>query len=58
MKRWITTGALALMMMAGQAQSETFSWAYQGDVQSLDPHGLNETFTLGFLGNVYEGLTT
>ncbi|MBS9719567.1 ABC transporter substrate-binding protein [Tianweitania sp. BSSL-BM11] len=58
MKRWFTTGALALTMMAGQAQAETFSWAYQGDVQSLDPHGLNETFTLGFLGNVYEGLTT
>ena len=27
-----------------------------GGAQSLDPHGLNETFTLGYLGNVYEGL--
>ncbi|MEM7653962.1 MAG: ABC transporter substrate-binding protein [Pseudomonadota bacterium] len=39
------------------ADAKTFRWAFQGDVQSLDPHGLNETFTLGFLGNVYEGLT-
>ncbi len=37
--------------------AETFKFAFQGDAQGLDPHGLNETFTLGFLGNVYEGLS-
>ena len=57
MNRWIVAGAMALTLLAGQAEAKTFKWAYQGDVQSLDPQGLNETFTLGFLGNVYEGLT-
>ena len=39
------------------ADERTLTWAYQSDVATLDPHALNETFTLGFLGNVYEGLT-
>ncbi len=56
MKRTIV-GALALALMAGAVDAKTFKWTFQGDVQSLDPHGLNETFTLGYLGNVYEGLT-
>jgi peptide/nickel transport system substrate-binding protein len=30
--------------------------AFQGDLKSLDPYSLNETFTHGMLGNVYEGL--
>lgn len=37
-------------------QAKTFKYAFQGDAQSLDPHSLNETFTLGLLGNVYEPL--
>ncbi len=49
--------ALAVAVPASQADAQTFRWAFQGDLQSLDPHALNETFTLGFLGNVYEGLT-
>jgi len=44
-------------MVAGAAQAETLRWAFQGDLKSLDPYTLNETFTLGALGNVYEGLT-
>ncbi len=49
--------AVALALLAGApAGAKTFKWAFQGDVQSLDPHGLNETFTLGYLGNVYEPL--
>lgn len=43
-------------MVAGTADAKTFRWAFQGDAQSLDPHSLNETFTLGLLGNIYEGL--
>lgn len=56
MKTMIGT-ALAVVLMAGTVDAKMFKWAFQGDVQSLDPHGLNETFTLGYLGNVYEGLT-
>ena len=48
----------ALFAVAAQpASAETLRFAFQGDVNTLDPYGLNETFTLGFQGNVYEGLT-
>jgi peptide/nickel transport system substrate-binding protein len=57
MKKLLLGGAAALALAAAPAAAKTFKWAFQGDVQSLDPHGLNETFTLGYLGNVYEGLT-
>src|SRR5256714_9785052 len=39
------------------ARAATFRFAFQGDLKSLDPYSLNETFTHGVLGNVYEGLT-
>ncbi len=38
------------------AQAKTFRWAFQGDAQTMDPHGLAETMTLSFQGNVYEAL--
>lgn len=50
--------ALALLVPATTAMAQTtLRYAFQGDAKSLDPYSLNETFTLGFLGNVYEGLT-
>ena len=42
---------------AQPAAAATFRLAFQGDLKSLDPYSLNETFTHGMLGNVYEGLT-
>ncbi len=51
-----TAAALVGAFAAPSADAKTFKWAFQGDAQSLDPHSLNETFTLGLLGNVYEGL--
>ena len=57
MKKLIPALATAVVLMTAQSHAATFKFAFQGDVQSLDPHGLNETFTLGFLGNMYEGLT-
>ena len=56
-KKFLAASACVLALGLGVANAETFKWSFQGDVQSLDPHGLNETFTLGFLGNIYEGLT-
>src|SRR5262245_27594186 len=47
---------LAVMMSIGSASAVTFKFAFQGDLKSLDPYSLNETFTHGVLGNVYEGL--
>ena len=50
--------ALALALFTTQAVATvTFKFAFQGDLKSLDPYSLNETFTHGVLGNVYEGLT-
>ena len=54
----LVAGLCALAVgVIGPASAKTFRYAFQGDAQSLDPHGLNETFSLGYLGNVYEGLT-
>ena len=50
--------AAGAILAAGPASAKTFKWAFQGDVQSLDPHALFETFTLGFQGNIYESLVT
>jgi peptide/nickel transport system substrate-binding protein len=44
-------------MAATSAQAVTFKYAFQGDLNALDPYTLNETFSLGALGNVMEGLT-
>src|SRR5713101_4192574 len=49
--------ALALFSTVSSAQAAAFRFAFQGDLKSLDPYSLNETFTHGVLGNVYEGLT-
>lgn len=48
--------SLGLGASAAKAEERVFKWAFQGDAQSLDPQGLFETFTVGFLSNVYEGL--
>lgn len=55
MKRVLLSAILALSL-TGTAYAKEFTWSFQKDAQSLDPYVLNETFTLGFLGNVYEGL--
>ncbi len=48
---------LAATTLAISADARTFRYAFQGDLNALDPMTLNETFTLGALGNVMEGLT-
>src|ERR1700742_3851130 len=56
----LKTLLLAAAFAAGSlttASPATFRLAFQGDLKSLDPYSLNETFTHGVLGNVYEGLT-
>lgn len=49
--------SLALLpFLATGAQAKPFTWAFGGDVLTLDPHASNNTFTNAFLGNVYETL--
>jgi peptide/nickel transport system substrate-binding protein len=58
MKLKIALVALGLMVASAlPAAAATFRFAFQGDLKSLDPYSLNESFTLGMLSNVYEGLT-
>jgi peptide/nickel transport system substrate-binding protein len=45
--------SVALTLPAG---AKTLKFAFQGDARSMDPYSLNETFQLGYLGNIYEGL--
>ena len=48
--------ALVLAAACGFAQAVTLRVADVGDVQSMDPHSLNETLQLSFTGNIYEAL--
>ncbi len=49
--------ALALALaVAVSANAKELRFGFQGDADSMDPYTLNETFTLGFMGNIYEGL--
>lgn len=46
----------ALLSTPLAAQAEELRFAAQGNVVSMDPYLVEEVFTSGFLGNVYEGL--
>ncbi len=56
MKLKPTLLSLALAVACGLAQAVTLRVSNQGDVQSMDPHSLNESLQLSFTGNVYESL--
>ncbi len=43
---------------ASTVNAKTLHWSYQGDIQSLDPMALNETFTMGTQDWFYESLVT
>src|SRR5215218_11099957 len=55
--RIIVSALLLAAAWALPASGATLRFAFQGELKSLDPYSLNESFTLGMLGNVYEGLT-
>ena len=46
----------AALLAVPPALAKPFTWAFGGDVLTLDPHASNNTFTNAFLGNVYETL--
>ena len=53
--------ALGLAVGLGAAPAEAqnvFRFAFQGDIKSLDPYSLKESFTIGMHGAVYESLVT
>src|SRR5215213_4947795 len=55
--RIIVSALLLAAAWALPASGATLRFAFQGELKSLDPYSLNESFTLGMLGNVYEALT-
>nr|WP_237352034.1 ABC transporter substrate-binding protein [Rhizobium sp. ACO-34A] len=54
--RFSLVTASLLCATALHAGAETLRFSSQGDITSLDPYTIDETFTSGFLGNIYEGL--
>ncbi len=51
--------ALAAALLCGttlSAQAQTFRWANDGDVNSMDPYTRQETFLLAFNANIYDPL--
>ncbi|MGQ0663681.1 MAG: ABC transporter substrate-binding protein [Pseudomonadota bacterium] len=48
--------AVALTLLAEPAPAKTLKWAYEGDVNSMDPYALRESFTANFQLHIYEGL--
>ena len=49
-------GSVTLAFTCTLAGAVTLRVSNQGDVQSMDPHSLNESLQLSFTGNVYESL--
>lgn len=43
--------------LAQAPQGQVLRYAFQGNLNTLDPYSLNETTTLSLQGNAYEGLT-
>jgi peptide/nickel transport system substrate-binding protein len=56
MIRRTTLAAVLLAATTLAAQANTFRWANDGDVNSMDPYARNETFLLSFNANIYEPL--
>ena len=54
-RNFLLAGAL-IAALAASLQAKELRWAFQGTIHSMDPYSLNETFTIGALGNVFEGL--
>ena len=56
MKFKLAVAVASLLLAAGSANAVTLRVANVGDVQSMDPHSLNETLQLSFTASVYEPL--
>lgn len=56
MRRLALAALLGGLALAGPAAAKSFTWSYNADVLTLDPHSSNNSFTNTFMGNVYEAL--
>jgi peptide/nickel transport system substrate-binding protein len=55
--RIAVAAAAALLASAAPATAKSFTWSFNADILTLDPHSSNNTFTNAFANNIYEGLT-
>ena len=54
----VSSVALGIVLaFTAPAEAKIAPLRFPKQYQPFDPHALNETFTLGFHGNIYEGLT-
>src|SRR5271163_299127 len=51
-----TAMAMSLPALAPVADAKTLRFAFQGELKSVDPYQINESFSLSVNGAVYEGL--
>ncbi|HEX6957392.1 MAG TPA: ABC transporter substrate-binding protein [Ferrovibrio sp.] len=57
LKATLIAAVAAVALLGAQPSSaKTFTWANDGDVNSMDPYARNETFLLSFMANIYEPL--
>ncbi len=57
MRHLVLAAAATLgLALSTPVEARNFTWAFNADVLTLDPHSSNNTFTNSFLGNVYEAL--
>lgn len=53
----LLVGTLAVALaVTPQAQAAQFTWAGQGEAQTIDPHATTEFQTMALIGNIYEPL--
>lgn len=52
----VTVVFIIIAALQGNALAAEFKWAFVGDAQGLDPHGMSGFHTLGFNSNFYEAL--
>lgn len=56
MQRILVVAVTALFALSGTAVAKGFKYAYRVDPATLDPQAIAETFTLSWLGQIYEPL--
>jgi peptide/nickel transport system substrate-binding protein len=55
--RRLAAATFAALLASAPLQAKTFTWSFNADILTLDPHSSNNTFTNAFANNIYEGLT-
>jgi peptide/nickel transport system substrate-binding protein len=55
-RRWVGVASLVMLACSASTQAETFRWAAQNDILTLDPHSQNHATTNNIVSHSYETL--